>query len=94
MTDTATPHTPPAYGLRDRLIRRTMHLWWRLSRPMTLGVRAAILRDGEVFLVRHGYIAGWHLPGGGVWRQRRHQVVVLARMYSCRCRQRLDGSLG
>lgn len=66
MTDNATPSQGASYGLRDRLVRRTMHLWWRLSRPMTLGVRAAILRDGEVFLVRHGYIAGWHMPGGGV----------------------------
>ncbi|WP_108047958.1 NUDIX domain-containing protein [Bosea sp. 124] len=34
---------------------------------MTLGVRAAVLNAaGEVFLVRHTYVAGWHLPGGGV----------------------------
>lgn len=38
---------------------------WR--RSMTLGVRAAIFNSqGEVFLVRHTYIPGWYLPGGGV----------------------------
>jgi len=34
---------------------------------MTLGVRAVVLDEGNrVFLVRHGYISGWYLPGGGV----------------------------
>ncbi len=34
---------------------------------MTLGVRAVVI-DGEnrVFLVKHSYVSGWHLPGGGV----------------------------
>jgi len=34
---------------------------------MTLGVRAVVLdANNRVFLVRHGYISGWYLPGGGV----------------------------
>jgi 8-oxo-dGTP pyrophosphatase MutT (NUDIX family) len=39
----------------------------RISRPVTLGVRA-IVRDGEgrVLLVRHTYVPGWYLPGGAV----------------------------
>jgi ADP-ribose pyrophosphatase YjhB (NUDIX family) len=36
---------------------------------MTLGVRGAVFNAaGEVLLVEHTYMHGWHLPGGGVER--------------------------
>jgi ADP-ribose pyrophosphatase YjhB (NUDIX family) len=51
----------------EPLLRRIFHLYWRFARGMTLGVRAVVL-DGNnrVFLVKHSYVTGWHLPGGGV----------------------------
>jgi ADP-ribose pyrophosphatase YjhB (NUDIX family) len=48
-------------------IRRVLHLYWRFARGMTLGVRAIVVNEsGQVFLVEHSYVTGWHLPGGGV----------------------------
>ena len=48
-------------------LRRAMHFYWRFARAMTLGVRALVIDErGRVFLVRHSYVSGWHLPGGGV----------------------------
>jgi 8-oxo-dGTP pyrophosphatase MutT (NUDIX family) len=48
-------------------IRRVLHFYWRFARGMTLGVRAIVIDpQGRVFLVKHSYVAGWHLPGGGV----------------------------
>lgn len=51
----------------EPVVRRLLHLHWRFSRGVTLGVRA-LVRDGEgrIFLVKHSYVSGWHLPGGGV----------------------------
>ena len=44
-----------------------LHFFWSFQRGMTLGVRGLVVdRDGRIFLVKHGYIGGWHMPGGGV----------------------------
>ena len=51
----------------EPLIRRCFHLYWRFARGMTFGVRALVFdAEGRVFLVKHSYVDGWHLPGGGV----------------------------
>jgi ADP-ribose pyrophosphatase YjhB (NUDIX family) len=53
----------------EPVITPAFRAWWRMRRPMTLGVRGlACDAAGRVLLVRHSYARGWHLPGGGVER--------------------------
>ncbi len=51
----------------EPVLRRVLHFYWRFARAMTLGVRALVVDEaGRVFLVKHSYVSGWQLPGGGV----------------------------
>ena len=53
--------------LLEPLLRRVMHFYWRFSRGATLGARAMVIDGtGRIFLIKHSYVEGWHLPGGGV----------------------------
>jgi len=51
----------------EPLLRQAMHFFWQFRRGLTVGVRAVVVdSEGKVFLVKHSYVSGWHLPGGGV----------------------------
>lgn len=51
----------------EPLLRRVFHLYFRFARGATLGAVGMVI-DGSnrIFLVKHSYVSGWHLPGGGV----------------------------
>lgn len=72
----ALPTAAARGGMRATALRigltgmhRLFRMWWFFRRPRTFGVRAiALTPQGAVVMVRHSYISGWHLPGGGIAR--------------------------
>ena len=59
----------PAAG---RFILRVAYLLHQVYaffvRPVVIGVRVMMIRNGEVLLLRQTYTRGWFMPGGGVDR--------------------------
>ena len=61
---------PDIAGWKAKLIGRLAHSYFAVARGMTIGVRAACFdAEGRVFLVKHSYVPGWHMPGGGLERR-------------------------
>lgn len=54
--------------MRIKLAYSILQVYWFLVRPVTLGVRILLLKDGKFVLVKHSYQDAWYLPGGGVKR--------------------------
>lgn len=51
-----------------RFLNLCRKVFWFITRPIIVGVRVFLVRDGEVLLVRHIYENLWFLPGGGTQR--------------------------
>jgi len=60
------------YKLAFFLIR----LYWKLAKPITVGVRLLMIQEERVFLVKHTYDGGWHMPGGGMKRDETLEEAV------------------
>ena len=73
------PPTAPPVRPFETILRPVLHRYWRLTRGLTLGVRAAVIdAENRILLVRHTYTKGWHMPGGGV-EPRETALTALAR---------------
>jgi 8-oxo-dGTP pyrophosphatase MutT (NUDIX family) len=54
--------------MRIRLLYIGFRVYCFLFRPIRMGVRTMMIQDDKVWLVRHTYIPGWFMPGGGLKR--------------------------
>jgi len=67
MSDLTLPTPVMPHPLNPlRIAWHARRAWHRVARPLTMGVRAIIVDAESVLLIRHSYVPGWHLPGGGV----------------------------
>jgi ADP-ribose pyrophosphatase YjhB (NUDIX family) len=54
--------------VQHRIAQHLRRAYFRLRRPLTLGVRGLVFSGADVLMVRHTYMDGWYFPGGGVER--------------------------
>lgn len=67
MSNSDPSMTAPRQRLHAAVGKTLLRIRHRLTRGVSLGVKGlAFSAAGEVFLVRHSYMPGFHLPGGGV----------------------------
>ena len=53
-----------------------LKLYWKIFKPQTNGVRAILVKDNKILLVKHSYSDSWFLPGGGMKKgETFHQAI-------------------
>ncbi len=72
-----------------KILYQVYRLQWVVTRPVTLGVRVLMVKDGQVLLVKTTYMDGWFFVGGGV---KRHETIEQAARREAR--EELGAELG
>ncbi|WP_420630506.1 NUDIX domain-containing protein [Candidatus Leptofilum sp.] len=62
--------------LKWRILYLLARCYWRIFKPLTLGVKLMLIEDDAIWLVQHSYQPGWFLPGGGVKRNEMLETAV------------------
>lgn len=68
-------------GTLYMLVIAGRNAWWRVRRPLLIGVRVLVVEGDRVLLVRHrSGRTPWSLPGGGV---EKHEPLAAAAQREC-----------
>ena len=59
------------------------------TRPVIIGVRVMLIRDGQILLVKHSYQDGWLIPGGGIKRKETEEQAARRE-----CREEIGAEVG
>ncbi|WP_420642658.1 NUDIX domain-containing protein [Candidatus Leptofilum sp.] len=63
-------------SLKWRILYFLARCYWRIFKPLTLGVKLMLIEDDTIWLVQHSYQPGWFLPGGGVKKSEDFETAV------------------
>ena len=50
----------------NKALYKIKNIYYKLFRPITIGIRILLIKNNKITLIKHTYIKGWYLPGGGV----------------------------
>ncbi|WP_297983902.1 NUDIX domain-containing protein [uncultured Chryseobacterium sp.] len=50
--------------------------FWKVFKPQTLGVRAILIKEDKILLVKHTYSNSWFLPGGGMKKGETFETAI------------------
>ncbi|MPM57654.1 RNA pyrophosphohydrolase [bioreactor metagenome] len=64
-----------------KLIYFLNRIFWRITKPTTIGVRAMLLKENTILLVKHTYHDSWYLPGGRIKKGEIFEQAIRRELY-------------
>jgi ADP-ribose pyrophosphatase YjhB (NUDIX family) len=58
-----------------RFLYQASRMLWLIFKPVSMGVRVLMVKNGQIVLVKHVYEPYWYIPGGAV---ERNETLVTA----------------
>lgn len=76
-------------GIFTKYFYKTGKFLWKITKPVTAGVRVLLIKDNKVLLVKHTYQKHWYLPGGGIKKGETFEEAIRREF-----KEEMDGELG